>query len=669
MAKKSERTTTSEVAPGVENSAASSPSRSSSEHQGSEQNSPELRLDGNASSDADPEVLRGEARAHNVHEEKPPTMRYEQMGACPYLLVCMGTNVGHRYFLDVAEVVIGRSPRCEIAIDDERASGCHAEIVRDGRRARLRDLGSSNGTLVNAERVHDLELRDGDLIQIGLTVFRFVSGQALVKTRPATLQEVHGLPEVEMRARMADAVAGAARARMHRQMGDDEDLSFAEVVGQLRRWGAFFWPYRKLIVGVACIGAVFGSLSVFTSPPRVAASFDVRLHSKPSENPLERFESANVEFFRSAATTFRSAGLIGRTLESIGEKTPSAARVQQVQDALMFANTSADQHSQTYTGSFRGETAEQSLAFLRKHVQLYLSAEIEKTLKIIKAQVEFLQGQLADNEKELRATEEKLLVFKKENIDGLPEQARQYYDYLFELQKKESDLESEVHRLEAEAAVDARRLSTETRLVESRVLATRPYQQAIVDVNRQLADARSRGFAEDHPDVRELVGKLEELRRLAQEAERSTDDTEVERSRNPIYEATNDRLQRLRAAAAATRGERARLREDQLRIKTIVDRLPRLEAEYAELTRSYDATKQLHTRIFDQLKTAQLQYELERASASARYEIITEPRLEFVSLARVFWKRSFLLALVGLCIGVTAAVALEAKKVLARTSA
>jgi uncharacterized protein involved in exopolysaccharide biosynthesis len=256
------------------------------------------------------------------------------------------------------------------------------------------------------------------------------------------------------------------------------------------------------------------------------------------------------------------------------------------------------------------------------------------------------------------------LTFKKANIDGLPDQARQYYDYLFELQKKESDLAAEISRFDAEAAVDARRLQAESPMVESRSMTTRPYQQAIVDVNRQLAEARANGLADDHPDVRQLNTKLSELKRLASDAASGTDSTDVERSRNPIYDDTADRLQRLRASAAATRQEKERLRQDQARIKDIVDKLPKLEAEYADLTRSYDATKALHTKIFEQLKTAQLQYELEKASASARYEIITPPRLEYVSYLKNFVKRALLLMVVGIALGFALAVVLQMKKLL-----
>jgi uncharacterized protein involved in exopolysaccharide biosynthesis len=611
-------------------------------------------------------------------------VRPDRGGATAHLLVCMGSNVGHRYPVGSTELVIGRSARCDVRIDDDRVSSRHAELVRRGGRFRIYDLGSSNGTLVNAQRVDEIDLRDGDLIQIGYTVFKYVS-QEQDGGRPTTnpgrtvydpASHQNLLPPPPRSTELAPVrptdPMGAApvpyshphggTAALARVRDEDDEVSIGELIAQLRRIVMFFWPYRWLIAGLGVFGFVGGGVSAVVSPPPVAAFFEVSLQSKASDNPIEKFSNSNVEFFRSAATNFRSTGLIERTLAAVGVDKAPPALVQVVQANLTFINVGGSGTAQTYLGSFRGESAEKSVQFLEKHVELYLDTEIDKTLKVIRASVDFLQKQLQETEADLKRTEGALTTFKKENIDGLPDQAKQYYDYLFELQKREQGLAGEISRLEAEASVDAKRVASETPLVESRVLATRPYQAAIVDVNRQIAEARSRGLADDHPDIRGLKSKLEELRRLELDAKTSSDDTEVERSRNPIYESSLDRLQRLRAASAATYQERARLREDSERVRKIVDRLPQLEAQYAELTRSYDATKELHTRIFEQLKSTQLQYELERASAAARYEIITPPRLEYVSPLKTFGKRAFMATALGLALAFAIATALQVRR-------
>jgi pSer/pThr/pTyr-binding forkhead associated (FHA) protein len=71
--------------------------------------------------------------------------------------------------------VIGRNPAAEISIDDQSASWDHARVVaRDGSPSVV-DLGSSNGTYVNEERVETSLLIPGDRLRIGETVFKVVS--------------------------------------------------------------------------------------------------------------------------------------------------------------------------------------------------------------------------------------------------------------------------------------------------------------------------------------------------------------------------------------------------------------------------------------------------------------------------------------------------------------
>ena len=63
--------------------------------------------------------------------------------------------------------LIGRSPDCEIFLDDVTVSRRHAEILRQGDTYTIRDLGSLNGTFVNRNRVETADLTDDDEVQIG----------------------------------------------------------------------------------------------------------------------------------------------------------------------------------------------------------------------------------------------------------------------------------------------------------------------------------------------------------------------------------------------------------------------------------------------------------------------------------------------------------------------
>lgn len=70
-------------------------------------------------------------------------------------------------------VVLGRSRSCDLRIGGGDASRRHSEIVGDADGFLIRDLGSTNGTLVNGERIHEHRLAPGDRIEIGSSTITF----------------------------------------------------------------------------------------------------------------------------------------------------------------------------------------------------------------------------------------------------------------------------------------------------------------------------------------------------------------------------------------------------------------------------------------------------------------------------------------------------------------
>ncbi len=95
------------------------------------------------------------------------------------LEILNGGFEGMSYDLVKEEMVIGRNPTTDITLLDEGISREHAMIAYDEDLPGylIEDLQSTNGTRVNGKRVRSAELAEGDEIQIGQTLFRFVSKQ------------------------------------------------------------------------------------------------------------------------------------------------------------------------------------------------------------------------------------------------------------------------------------------------------------------------------------------------------------------------------------------------------------------------------------------------------------------------------------------------------------
>jgi pSer/pThr/pTyr-binding forkhead associated (FHA) protein len=81
-------------------------------------------------------------------------------------------HAGRTFELD-DELTIGRSPGCGVPTTyDVYSSTLHARLYRRGGQLWVEDLGSTNGTYLNSERiVRAMKLAKGDLLQVGVTVF------------------------------------------------------------------------------------------------------------------------------------------------------------------------------------------------------------------------------------------------------------------------------------------------------------------------------------------------------------------------------------------------------------------------------------------------------------------------------------------------------------------
>ncbi|GIU92785.1 MAG: phosphopeptide-binding protein [Acidimicrobiia bacterium] len=74
-------------------------------------------------------------------------------------------------FTVVDSVVVGRSPKADIVLDDPYASEFHLRLTHRDGRLTVTDLGSTNGTYVNGRRLSTpVDLARGDAIQVGKTV-------------------------------------------------------------------------------------------------------------------------------------------------------------------------------------------------------------------------------------------------------------------------------------------------------------------------------------------------------------------------------------------------------------------------------------------------------------------------------------------------------------------
>jgi EAL domain-containing protein (putative c-di-GMP-specific phosphodiesterase class I) len=151
-----------------------------------------------------------------------------------------------RTFLHTLPFRIGRLPGLELVLPSQVVSKRHAEIYEDARGLRLRDLGSTNGTLVNRLHVSDVALSEGDVLHIADFEFRLgrhaVCAEATLHGRPHDVRtDAYGVQPLshrfvegtrQMKELLQDGLVGVELQPIVRLPG--RDVAAYEVLGRGR---------------------------------------------------------------------------------------------------------------------------------------------------------------------------------------------------------------------------------------------------------------------------------------------------------------------------------------------------------------------------------------------------------------------------------------------------
>ena len=119
------------------------------------------------------------------------------------------------------QIIVGRSSELDMVLVEDMVSRKHAKIVVSGGKVTIEDLGSTNGTFVNGEKVKQARLKEGDRILIGTSILKLVVSTNTSETTDA---------QIKAQLEQAAAAAASRQSKNSSMTGKIEEVPLPDLL-------------------------------------------------------------------------------------------------------------------------------------------------------------------------------------------------------------------------------------------------------------------------------------------------------------------------------------------------------------------------------------------------------------------------------------------------------
>ncbi|MEO5625349.1 MAG: GGDEF domain-containing protein [Dokdonella sp.] len=174
------------------------------------------------------------------------------------LVVLQGQRLGQRIDIGEAPLIIGRAPECDFQVMERSISRQHTRVWHGPTGYRVKDLDSTNKTLLNDQPIIEAELKDGDHLTIGTCVLKFME-RSSVEARYH--EEIYQLATI-------DPLTGLSNRRHFLELLERElartakhDRPLALLIIDLDHFKSINDRYGHLVgdIVLKCVGAAMGA--------------------------------------------------------------------------------------------------------------------------------------------------------------------------------------------------------------------------------------------------------------------------------------------------------------------------------------------------------------------------------------------------------------------------
>lgn len=418
-----------------------------------------------------------------------------------------------------------------------------------------------------------------------------------------------------------------------------------ELLVQIFSYIRGIWLRRWPMLLTAWVVCAVGWVVVLKMPDQYESSAKVYVDTKSVLQPLLRGIAIQGDINQQVALMSRT--LFSRpNLEKVARMTDLDLQVSNdsQMDQLLAsikdnATMSAARRQNIFTITFVNNDPEVAKKVVQAFLTVFVESSLGSSRKDSNVAQRFLDEQIKEYEARLDEAENKVKLFKQENIGLMPGSGA---DYFSRLEQQKAKLKFEKDRLEElQNSRDelSRQMKKEKPTIGLSPTANifgdgvaHPLDARILDTEARL-DELLLQYTDKHPDVialKEVLVKLTEqramdLEKAKEEIPEVADATPLQQ--NPVYQQLKIALTQTDAEIITIETRINKIAVDVRELESLVDTVPEVEAEMKRLNRDYNIVKKNYEQLLSRRESARVAQDADATGDSVKFDVIEPPRV------------------------------------------
>jgi polysaccharide chain length determinant protein (PEP-CTERM system associated) len=404
------------------------------------------------------------------------------------------------------------------------------------------------------------------------------------------------------------------------------------------------WHRRWVGLAVAWAVGVIGAIVVIKIPDRYEATARIYVDTQSVLRPLLHGLAVQPDIQQQVT-------MLARTLIT----RPNMERLMRSSDIDLLALTPSERdrlldnlirdikltgggRENLYNVAYRSTVPENARMVVQNLVSMFVESGLGDKRRDSESARKFIAEQIAGYEKKLEDAESRRKEFQLKYIGVVGVAGKDYFAQLTETTAQLNSLRLELRAAEQSRDALKQELDGEvpTLIPDTPVIAgpSRTAElDARIDTQKRQLDELLRRYTDQHPDVlsaKRLIAQLEAQKTAELEAHKKV----ATASGGAKVAATNPVFQQIKVSLAEAEANiaalRARVRELEGRVGTLrasAERVPRIEAEMAQLNRDYDVLRRNYEQLVQRRESASLSEDVGQVQGLGEFRLIDPPRV------------------------------------------